>query len=51
MNPLLWISQFAFGCHQRHLSRVFTIKLRSYRVCFDCGPEFDLPKARAARAV
>jgi hypothetical protein len=51
MNPLLWIFQFAFECHHRHLSRVFTIKHRSYRVCFDCGREFDLPKARAARAV
>ena len=41
-HPLLWIFEFAFGCHHRHLSRVFTIKHRTYRVCFDCGGEFDL---------
>jgi len=40
MNPLLWVFQFIFGC--RHRSRVFTIKHRTYRVCFDCGAEFDL---------
>jgi len=44
MNPLLWLFQFAFGCHHRHMSRVFTIKHRTYKVCFDCGHEFDLPK-------
>jgi hypothetical protein len=48
MNPLLWALRFVFGCHHRHLSRVFTIKQRTYRVCFDCGSEFDqrtrLPK-------
>jgi hypothetical protein len=27
------------------MSRVFTIKNRTYRVCFDCGREFDLPDA------
>jgi hypothetical protein len=43
MNALLWLYQFAFGCHHRHMSRVFTIKHRTYRVCFDCGHEFDLP--------
>jgi hypothetical protein len=43
MNPLHWIVQFTFGCRHRHLSRVFTIKRRTYRVCFDCGGEFDLP--------
>jgi hypothetical protein len=51
MNPLLWVFQFAFGCHRRHMSRVFTIKQRTYQVCLDCGREFDLPKARAAHAV
>lgn len=25
------------------MSRVFTIKYRTYKVCFDCGREFDLP--------
>jgi DNA-directed RNA polymerase subunit RPC12/RpoP len=24
---------------------VFTIKHRTYKVCFDCGREFDLPHA------
>jgi hypothetical protein len=41
---LLWnLFQFIFGCRHRHLSRVFTIKHRTYKVCFDCGQEFDLP--------
>jgi hypothetical protein len=43
MNPFHWIVQFIFGCQHHHLSRVFTIKRRTYRVCFDCGGEFDLP--------
>lgn len=30
-----------FGCHHRHLSRVFTIKPRTYRVCLDCAQRFD----------
>jgi hypothetical protein len=41
MNLLSWIFQFVFGCRHRHTSRVFTIKRRTYRVCFDCGREFD----------
>ena len=41
MNPLLSIFQFIFGCHHRHLSRVFTIKKRTYQVCFECGGEFE----------
>jgi len=48
MKPLRWILQFAFGCRHRHLSRVFTIKHRTYRVCFDCGGEFELPDVHAA---
>ncbi len=48
MNPLHWMIQFAFGCHHRHLSRVFTIKKRTYKVCLDCGHEFDLPVPYAA---
>jgi hypothetical protein len=44
VNPLLWIFQLTFGhCHHRHLSRLFTIKHRTYKVCFDCGREFDMP--------
>jgi hypothetical protein len=43
MNPLRWMFQFAFCCHHGHLSRVFTIKKRTYKVCLDCGEEFVLP--------
>ena len=32
---------FLFGCHHTTLSRVFTIRRRTYRVCCDCGTEFD----------
>jgi hypothetical protein len=45
MNPLHWVIQFAFGCHHRHVSRVFTINERTYKVCLDCGREFRLPDA------
>ena len=30
-----------FGCHHHGMSRVFTMKHRSYRVCYDCGSEFN----------
>ena len=46
MKPLSSVLQFIFGCRHRHLSRVFTIKLRTYRVCFDCAREFDVPTVR-----
>jgi hypothetical protein len=46
MKLFLGAFQFIFGCRHRHLSRVFTIKRRTYRVCFDCGREFDLPAAQ-----
>jgi hypothetical protein len=32
--------EFAFGCHHRKLSRVFTINGHSYKVCCDCGATF-----------
>ena len=42
MKPTaLWIFQFAFGCHHHEISRVFTIKKRTYQVCFQCGHEFE----------
>jgi hypothetical protein len=42
MKPaVLWIFQFAFGCHHSQMSRVFTIEKRTYQVCFKCGQEFD----------
>jgi hypothetical protein len=37
---LLWIFQFAFGCHHNKLSSVVTIKKRTYQVCLECGQEF-----------
>jgi hypothetical protein len=33
--------QFATGCRHNELSRVFTIKKRTYQVCFGCGKEFN----------
>jgi hypothetical protein len=44
MKSFYSMLQFIFGCRHRHMSRVFTIKYRSYKVCFDCGREFDLPR-------
>jgi len=41
MKFLQSIFQFAFGCHHNQLSRVFTIKRRTYRVCFECGQEIE----------
>jgi hypothetical protein len=37
---LLWIFQFAFGCHHHKLSSIVTIKKRTYQVCLECGQEF-----------
>jgi hypothetical protein len=45
MKFLQNVFQFMFGCRHHHLSRVFTIKDRTYKVCFDCGREFDLPRS------
>jgi hypothetical protein len=45
------VFQFIFGCRHRHLSRTFTIKHRTYKVCFDCGREFDLPDAHAPKRI
>jgi hypothetical protein len=41
MRLLLWIFQYVFGCHHSQLGRVFTIKKRTYQVCFECGQEFE----------
>jgi len=35
------IFQFVFGCRHSNLSRAFTRWGRTYRVCCDCGSEFD----------
>jgi hypothetical protein len=50
MKLLQNLLEFIFGCRHRHLSRVFTIKHRTYRVCFDCGREFDLPNPLGAES-
>ena len=31
--------EFLFGCRHGAMSRVFTIRGRSYQVCCDCGAE------------
>ncbi len=41
MGAIAKALDYAFGCHHEHLSRVFTIKGRTYRVCCDCGKDFD----------
>jgi hypothetical protein len=41
MKLLPSIFQFAFGCQHSQMSRVFTIKKRTYQVCFECGQEFE----------
>ncbi len=41
MNRLGLIFCFAFGCHHRRRSGVFTIKKRTYQVCLKCGREFE----------
>ena len=40
-HPFASALEFALGCHHRHLSRVFTLRGRSYKVCCDCGQTFD----------
>jgi len=40
MERVIAIFDFIFGCHHRHLSRVFTMSGRTYRVCCDCGAAF-----------
>jgi hypothetical protein len=40
MERLIAIFDFIFGCHHSHLSRVFTIGGRTYRVCCSCGAKF-----------
>ena len=40
-QPLASALDYAFGCHHRKLSRVFTLEGRSYKVCCDCGHRFE----------
>ena len=46
MNTLLRILHFPFACHHSQLSRVFTIRKRTYQVCLTCGEEFEYSWAR-----
>jgi len=39
-HPLANALEFAFGCHHRKLSRVFTSNGHSYKVCCECGATF-----------
>ena len=41
MKPLLSFLHSAFGCLHRQMSRVFTIKKRTHRVCFQCWAELE----------
>jgi hypothetical protein len=41
MQTLVATLDFIFGCRHTHLSRVFTIEHRTYRVCCDCGARFE----------
>ena len=50
MKLFLRIFQYIFGCGHRYLSRLFTIKRRTYKARFYCGREFDLPDPFGARA-
>ncbi|HTZ96222.1 MAG TPA: hypothetical protein VMB18_07485 [Terriglobales bacterium] len=40
MQRLMFALDFLFGCHHSHLSRVFTLDGRTYKVCCDCGAKF-----------
>jgi len=40
MEILEVVVDFLFGCHHVHLSRVFTLKGETYKVCCDCGAKF-----------
>lgn len=53
MAKVMTVLDFIFGCHHRHLSRVFTIDHRTYRVCCDCGAKFSysLDSMRMERSV
>jgi hypothetical protein len=40
MEILMVVLDFLFGCHHVQLSRVFTLKGETYKVCCDCGAKF-----------
>lgn len=41
MKNLVTAIDFLFGCHHQNLSRVFTLDGQTYRVCCDCGAQFE----------
>lgn len=41
MKYISYLLAFLFGCHHSNLSRVFTLNKHTYRVCCDCGAEFN----------
>jgi hypothetical protein len=41
METFLRMLDSLFGCHHQQLSRVFTIRKRTYQVCIACGREFE----------
>jgi hypothetical protein len=41
ITTLLWMFDVVCGCHHQRLSRVFTIRSRTYQVCIECGREFE----------
>jgi hypothetical protein len=41
MDKLVVVFKWFLGCRHKQLSRVFTIDRRTYRVCCDCGTQFD----------
>jgi hypothetical protein len=45
----LSIARSAFGCWHRHISRPFTMRGRTYEVCFDCGKELPYSLEQMAR--
>jgi len=45
-EALLWILRLAFGCRHRQMSRVFTIKQRTYKVRSQCEREFECSDCR-----
>jgi hypothetical protein len=48
IHPLTSALSFPFRCHHRHLSRVFTIEGKSYKVCCDCGTHLPYSLDRMA---
>ena len=46
MQKLATVFDLLFGCHHSNLSRVFTIRRQTYRVCCDCGTAFNIHSRR-----